>query len=51
MREGARVLMTAKDDVRWPIEDDRASLVLEVGWEWVSGGDALERAVAGEEEA
>jgi tetraacyldisaccharide 4'-kinase len=48
--QGARVLLTAKDEVRWPLKDD-ASLVLEVAWEWVRGGEAVERAVAGEEEA
>jgi tetraacyldisaccharide 4'-kinase len=47
--QGARVLLTAKDEVRWPLADD-ASLVLEVAWEWVRGGEAVERAVAGEEE-
>jgi tetraacyldisaccharide 4'-kinase len=49
--QGARVLLTAKDEVRWPLADDAASLVLEVSWDWVSGGQAVERAVAGEEEA
>lgn len=44
-REGARVLLTAKDAVRWPLADD--PLVLEVEWRWVTGGEAVERAVSG----
>ena len=32
----ARVLLTAKDAVRWPLADD--PLVLEVAWRWVCGG-------------
>ena len=43
----ARVLLTAKDAVRWPLADD--PLVLEVEWRWVRGGEAVERAVTGEE--
>lgn len=45
--EGARVLLTAKDAVRWPLAGD--PLVLEVEWRWVTGGEAVERAVLGEE--
>jgi tetraacyldisaccharide 4'-kinase len=46
-RSGSRVLLTAKDAVRWPPGGD-PPLVLEVAWEWVLGGDALERDVEGE---
>jgi len=42
-RERARVLLTAKDAVRWPLADD--PLVLEVAWRWVCGGAEVERAV------
>jgi len=45
--DGARVLLTAKDAVRWPLADD--PLVLEVEWRWVRGGEAVERAVTGGE--
>jgi tetraacyldisaccharide-1-P 4'-kinase len=48
-REGARVLLTAKDAVRWPAPDP-AVCVLEVGWAWVTGGESVERAVLGEPE-
>jgi tetraacyldisaccharide 4'-kinase len=41
--EGAWVLLTCKDAVRWPesVEQDRVA-VLEVEWEWVAGGGAVE---------
>jgi len=41
--EGAWVLLTAKDAVRWPesVGRDRVA-VLEVEWEWVAGGGAVE---------
>lgn len=41
--EGAWVLLTAKDAVRWPgsAERDRVA-VMEVEWEWVVGGEAVE---------
>jgi tetraacyldisaccharide 4'-kinase len=48
-RDGARVLLTAKDAVRWPRAAAGATLVLEVAWSWVMGGAELERAVLGEE--
>jgi tetraacyldisaccharide 4'-kinase len=39
------VLLTAKDAVRWPARAARERVaVLEVEWEWVSGGEAVERA-------
>jgi tetraacyldisaccharide 4'-kinase len=41
------LLVTAKDAVRWPRLAARQPHVLEVDWEWVAGGDALERLVAG----
>ena len=52
-REAARagagaLLVTAKDAVRWPAAARAARpLVLEVGWEWVAGGDAVEAQVFG----
>jgi tetraacyldisaccharide-1-P 4'-kinase len=39
---GASVLLTAKDAVRWPRPAESEVLVLEVEWDWVEGGDALE---------
>jgi tetraacyldisaccharide 4'-kinase len=48
-RDGAVVLLTAKDAVRWPAADPHVG-VLAVGWAWVTGGDAVERAVFGEPE-
>jgi tetraacyldisaccharide 4'-kinase len=41
---GGHVLLTAKDALRWPRggADDR---VIEVAWEWVWGGDEVERLV------
>jgi tetraacyldisaccharide 4'-kinase len=52
-REGRRagagtLLVTAKDAVRWPARAERQPHVLGVGWEWVAGGEALERLVMGE---
>lgn len=47
--EHAAVLVTAKDAVRWRRgAPDVPALVLQVAWEWVSGGEAVERAVLGE---
>ena len=48
LRDGARVLLTAKDAVRWPADLAFGILVLEVAWAWVRGGDAVERAVLAE---
>jgi tetraacyldisaccharide 4'-kinase len=39
-----RVLLTAKDAVRWPIAHE-CVVVLEVSWRWVVGGDEVERRV------
>jgi tetraacyldisaccharide-1-P 4'-kinase len=39
--EGATLLLTAKDAVRWPTPDPRVA-VLEVEWEWLAGGASLE---------
>ncbi|MFN8588108.1 MAG: tetraacyldisaccharide 4'-kinase [Candidatus Eisenbacteria bacterium] len=47
--EGTLVL-TRKDAVRWPLAPGEGRVaVLDVAWEWVSGGDAIERHVFGEE--
>jgi tetraacyldisaccharide 4'-kinase len=44
----ATLLVTAKDAVRWPLEAQGGQpLVLEVGWEWVHGGAAIESHVFG----
>jgi tetraacyldisaccharide 4'-kinase len=42
----ATLVLTAKDEVRWPAgaRDGRVA-VLEVAWEWVVGGEAVERMV------
>ena len=49
-REGAAVLLTGKDAVRWrQAAPSGPVLVLRVAWEWVSGGAAVERRVFGEE--
>jgi len=49
-RERAAVLLTAKDAVRWPAPDGTVPEgVLEVEWEWVTGGEWAERVVFGEE--
>jgi tetraacyldisaccharide 4'-kinase len=41
--EDAWVLLTAKDAVRWPLAAARDRVaVLEVDWEWVAGGEAVE---------
>jgi tetraacyldisaccharide 4'-kinase len=52
-REAARagtgtLLVTAKDAVRWPEHAARQPHVLGVDWEWVAGGEGLERLVLGE---
>jgi tetraacyldisaccharide-1-P 4'-kinase len=44
-RDGAHLLLTAKDAVRWPAAGVLDALVLEVAWEWVAGGDAVEARV------
>jgi len=43
---GASLVLTAKDAVRWPAPDPVVA-VLEVEWEWVQGGEAVERMVLG----
>jgi tetraacyldisaccharide 4'-kinase len=49
-RERAAVLLTAKDAVRWPLPAGEGDVrVLEVAWEWVAGGEAVERLAWGEE--
>jgi tetraacyldisaccharide-1-P 4'-kinase len=48
-RAGAAVLLTAKDAVRWGRPPHPAPvLVLRVAWEWVTGGEDVERLVLGE---
>ena len=42
----ARVLVTSKDGVRWPLADPEV-LVLEVAWEWLAGGAQIEAAIDG----
>jgi len=49
-RDGARLLLTAKDAVRWPTADPRVA-VLEVAWRWVSGGEVAEGRVFAREGA
>jgi hypothetical protein len=40
------LLLTAKDAVRWPAAAQSARVaVLDVAWEWVSGGDGVLAAV------
>jgi tetraacyldisaccharide 4'-kinase len=47
-RQGAAVLLTAKDAVRWPASAPREGVVvLDVAWEWVSGGATVEALVFG----
>jgi tetraacyldisaccharide 4'-kinase len=46
-KAGARLMLTAKDAVRWPLPATPEVWVLEVEWEWVEGGAALEGAVLG----
>jgi tetraacyldisaccharide-1-P 4'-kinase len=49
-RDHAAVLLTAKDAVRWRRHPEPTPvLVLRVAWEWVCGGEAVERRVLGEE--
>ncbi|MBI5711739.1 MAG: tetraacyldisaccharide 4'-kinase, partial [Candidatus Eisenbacteria bacterium] len=49
--DGAWTLLTAKDAVRWPAGAPRERVaVLEVAWEWVAGGEAVERLVLEGEE-
>jgi tetraacyldisaccharide 4'-kinase len=47
--QGAALLVTRKDAVRWPAGQEAGVAVLEVQWEWVDGGEAAERQVFGEE--
>ena len=42
---GAMVLVTSKDAVRWP-DGDADVLVLDVAWEWIVGGTAIEARIA-----
>lgn len=48
-RAGAKLLLTAKDAVRWPAGlPPHGAGVLPVRWQWASGGETLERRVLGE---
>ena len=48
-RADAAVLLTGKDAVRWPLPAEPIPvLVLRVAWEWVTGGDTVERLVLGD---
>lgn len=50
-RDRAVVLLTAKDAVRWPSAAGSPEVaVLEVAWEWVEGGEHVERRVLGAED-
>jgi tetraacyldisaccharide 4'-kinase len=44
-RQAAAVLLTAKDAVRWPRPAQKEVCVLQVEWEWVEDGAALEAEV------
>ena len=47
---GGTLVLTRKDAVRWPLAATEGKVaVLEVAWDWVSGGEAVERLVFGEE--
>lgn len=41
---GGTLVLTAKDAVRWPLER-RGTVVLEVAWEWILGGEDVEALV------
>jgi tetraacyldisaccharide 4'-kinase len=50
-RDGATLVITPKDEMRWPPAARVPGVaVLEVAWEWVSGGERLERRVLDLEE-
>jgi tetraacyldisaccharide 4'-kinase len=44
---GARILLTAKDEVRWPRHEIDDVWVLDVTWEWIVGEDTVLRSVRG----
>jgi len=44
-RDHARLLLTPKDAVRWPLPPSDDVAVLDVSWTWLAGGEAVERAV------
>jgi len=48
-RDRARLLLSPKDAVRWPLPASDDVAVLDVAWEWLAGGEAVERAVLGGE--
>lgn len=45
---GGTLLLTAKDAVRWPADESAGVGVIDVGWEWIFGGSAVEDAVLAE---
>jgi tetraacyldisaccharide 4'-kinase len=47
----ARLLLTAKDAVRWPPERRGEIAILQVRWQWIEGGAAVEALVFGDDEA
>jgi len=47
-REGARLLLTSKDAVRWPATAPEVA-VIAVAWRWMAGGATVERRVLGQE--
>ena len=44
---GAQVALTAKDAVRWPLPPGDRVVVVQVRWEWVVGGEEVERLALG----
>jgi len=44
---GARILVTAKDAVRWPVSAGSGVWVLEIEWQWVLGGEHVLSRVRG----
>ena len=49
LAQGGCLLLTAKDAVRWPVDAPRDRVaVLGTRWQWVCGGDSVERLVRGE---
>jgi len=50
-RRNAALVLSAKDAVRWPGEvADARIVIVEIAWQWVSEGEAVERAVFRDEE-
>lgn len=49
--QGARIVLTAKDAVRWPDAHAAGVAVLETEWQWLEGGEEVERRVFAGEKA